>query len=166
MEQISRRHHFNPKFLLKGFTPSGKRNDLVWEFDGDRFTKNRGTTKSVAWETDFYAIEREGERPDAVETMMGEIESTAAPIVSAIIEEHEMPRGRDFAHFLIFLALMYMRGPAWRDTLTSFHDQVSAQQFRLAASSEERWALVSKSKQWADRPERHLSNEEARQLRD
>jgi hypothetical protein len=142
MTQTTRHHHINPRFILAGFTESGKKTDRLWSFDSELSKSTRLPPKAVAWELDFYAVDAPGEPPDVVEKAFGAIEGIAAPIIREIIRTESLPSsssGSDLGDFLTFLALMYVRDRGWRETIASVPEQVMELRLKLALSSRGRW---------------------------
>lgn len=159
MEPVARKHHYNPRVLLAGFTPTGEGSDSLWDFDATLTRPYPRTPKGVGWELDYYTVDVPGLPPDAIEGYFGRIESTAAPVLRDLIATEKLPTGETYGNLMFFLALMYIRGPQWRQVLTSFPEAVAEMAFRMALSTPERWAAVEKAMRKAGLPERNVTYE-------
>ena len=134
---VSHRHHYVPRFILAGFTPSGRHSDHLWVFDNQRLKPERRTPKAVAFEFDYYAVDIPGQPADLVEGFFGKVESLAAPIVRQMIHDRAIPTGEDYANLMYFLGLMFGRLSPMRETLKQFHEERAHLRVKIAASSPE-----------------------------
>jgi hypothetical protein len=115
---VPRRHHFVPKFLLAGFTPAGSVDELLWVHDARTSSAPRqARPSSIAFENDFYRVDV-GDDPVAVERLLGEFETKAAPIVREIADTWDVPSEKRLNDLLRFVALLVVRGPRHRRWLS------------------------------------------------
>src|SRR5947209_1504079 len=115
MAGIARRHHFVPKFVLAGFTASGKRSGKLWVSDLETGRQAQWTPKAVGYQEGFHTLESESVPPDYLETeVLAKIEDRVAPTIRGILEKREIPSGRAYAELIYFLALQMVRTPQAR----------------------------------------------------
>ena len=69
MGQVSRRHHFVPKFYLARFTDTGTSDGRVWVLDPRAGRPFLERPKNIAWERDFNRVDVAGQAPDVLEGM-------------------------------------------------------------------------------------------------
>jgi hypothetical protein len=125
--------------MLGGFTPSGRQSDALWSFDNERAMPESRTPKAVAFETDFYAVDVPGQPPDLIESYFGKVETRAAKIIRKMIADRVVPAGDDFGHLMFFLALMFVRAPAFRKLVMGFIEESMHLAVKIAASSPENY---------------------------
>lgn len=107
-------HHYVPRFYLKGFTENKK----LWVYE--RHQKPRESKpKDEASRPDFYSLDADetGERNDAPEKQLARIESIAAPIIRKLVTPHYVLTPEKAAELIFFIALTFVRTPAWREHL-------------------------------------------------
>lgn len=150
----ARKHHYNPKMLLSGFTHSGRKTGALYQFDARYGLKSLKVPRAVAWELDYYAVNLPGHPSDIFESTFGRIESHITPLLRRISTEHRFPARRttDFGDLMLFLTLMHLRGPRWRELIASVEEMTANQRLRLALSTPERWEAVEDAMQRAGVP--------------
>jgi hypothetical protein len=136
---VAKRHHYVQRFLLAGFTPSGRKSDKLWCFDRERTKPEHRTTKAVAYEEDYYAVAVPGQPKDLIETYFSRVETVAAPIIQDMIANRVMPVGTDYANLMYFLGLMNGRSPAFRDALVGYQEDSWHNRVKILASSRENY---------------------------
>ena len=137
--QVSTRHHYVPRFLLAGFTPWGRKSDKLWSFDRERTKPEHRTTKAVAYEEDYYAVDVPGQPKDLIEPYFSKVETIAAPIIRDIVANRAIPAGTDYDNLMYFLGLMNGRSPAFRDALVGFQEESWHNRVKILASSRENY---------------------------
>ena len=146
----ARRHHFIPQFLLRAFLASGGTTVLVRDLATNEAVWRR--PRSVAWLKDFYRVDVPGLNLDAVEGDLSKIESVAAEVLRKIDSDRALPEGDDREALMIFMALMALRVPAFRQAYTDPMTQIVKDLARMVTSSEERWnAFLEKAGERAGR---------------
>lgn len=130
-----RRHHFVPRFLLAGFTPSGRSSDQLWEFDAVSNKARKRPPATAGATVDHYAVNIPGENPHTIEEYLGRVEMRAAPVVRSIVSTRRLPTGDDFIVLVYFLGLMYGRSPMISSLITRHREDVAAMSVRQAAIS-------------------------------
>jgi len=149
MTQVSRRHHYSPKSFLAGFKDRGHVKGNIWEFDAETGRRSKGLPKRVAWQHDFYSINLPNQPPDLVENLFSRIESHSAPILKKLIDTKQIPSGKEFRDLMLFLALMFGRGPTWRrillDMLTAHETEVVKMSLSMPGVAERFFNSLKKS---------------------
>ena len=110
---IARRHHFVPRFYLKGFldvTASQKVNVLDVE-NGTWFTTS---TVNVAVEIDFNRVDLDGHPIDELENELSQFEAKVAPALDRVIENMAYPNSEDLNCLLNLVGLLFVRNPGQR----------------------------------------------------
>jgi hypothetical protein len=112
-QNLPKRHHFVPKFLLKQWTDVQGKLVLYRRVPTGKVTKDRVSAKSVGCEDKLYTFEELGEHAAVIETkLMSPLDDKAGKIVASLIESggHELtePEMIWWSHFLLS---MIMRTP-------------------------------------------------------
>ncbi|MBS1723480.1 MAG: DUF4238 domain-containing protein [Armatimonadetes bacterium] len=115
--QLSRKHHVVPRFLLAGFTDTGAKHGTLYRFDTEQITVTSGTPKAVGYIRDFYNVQTDSGQDDAYERAYGKIEDVAAPIVRRIVQTRLMPPETDMDSLIMFIASMERRSPRAKRSL-------------------------------------------------
>jgi hypothetical protein len=118
MAQVARDHHFVPQCYLAGFTDTGTQAGRLCVYDIIARRFFRAKPKNVAFEVDFNRVEVEGHPPDILETGFGQLEGHAASVIRRIITEHVIPEDEEFSYVLNVIALLAVRNPAMRRSMT------------------------------------------------
>jgi hypothetical protein len=118
MVQIARDHHFVAQCYLAGFTDTGTKEGrlCVYDFKAERFFRQK--PRNVAYEMDFNRVDVEGHAPDALETAFGEFEGRTASVIRRIVTEHDIPEDEEFSYVLNMIALLAVRNPSTRRSMT------------------------------------------------
>jgi hypothetical protein len=121
-----KRHHYVPRFYLKGFT--GEKDQL--------FAVNRPTGKSfrtgpenVAGENYFNRIETGNMDPNELEKALAEFEGEMAPALKRIKEAKSLSKEEDRSHLVNLMAAIALRNPTRREAISQMHDQLARQHF-------------------------------------
>src|SRR5688500_4204947 len=101
-----RQHHRLPEFYLKGFTPSGRDDDLLWVLDFDRKKRWQSKAAKNARQRDYYRINIEGVDPNVIEKAHQGFEDAAAPVLRQLLESRVRPVGESLDHLIVFVALL------------------------------------------------------------
>lgn len=110
---ISRKHHYLPKFYLKGFTGNdGKL--AVFDLQEKRLLSKRLTPKQVFFEFDRNTFERDGIEDDFVEKLYGILENQIAPVFKEMIrgqKNYSAVSTKDMFNIILFAGSLYWRIP-------------------------------------------------------
>lgn len=136
-QHVSKDHHYVPVFVLKNFTSTDTNPGKLCSFDSEvgRFKWN--APRSVAKEEHFYTVAIPGKSPDFIEGHFGKVESRAADTLRGILADRRMPEGQVREEFMLFLALMFSRGPAFRELVLDASTAPLELTLRWAAASPE-----------------------------
>ncbi len=109
MANRTKQQHFIPRFYLSNFCDA---DGEIWTHDSRRGEARRSTAKNTAFETNIYSpMGTGGKRFDGLEEILSEIECSAAPILSRLLNCEKLDADDKMAMSL-FLASMYIRSPA------------------------------------------------------
>ena len=113
-----RKHHFVPRFYLRGFASAPKRIHL-YNFDNDILRADISLNKQCQ-KNHFYGSD------NVVENALAEIEGNIAPVIASIRENHELPDLRSEGHHLLilFVAFQLVRTTGTADKINEFIDLV------------------------------------------
>jgi len=108
----ARRHHILPQSYLCRFAREG----MVNVVDFDLAKTYRTNVSNAACIDDFYTVETtEKAEDDCVEqSFLAKLEGLPGPIIDAIVKDVSVPQGHDWVILANYLALMYVRGPWFR----------------------------------------------------
>jgi hypothetical protein len=104
-----RQHHIIPACYLSGFTDTGTAGGRIFVFDYLRNRHFETSPKTIARERDFYRIEEPGVDPNAIEMLLSEFESHAAPILSNVRDAGRFENNAAVKTVLSFAALVLVR---------------------------------------------------------
>jgi len=116
----ARRHHILPQSYLRQFACEEK----VYVLDFQLAKQYRTNVLNAACIDDFYTVETtEKPEDDCVEQkFMPFIEGLLGPIFSARVKNLLIPQGGDWAVLANYVALMYVRGPWFRQIVQNAYD--------------------------------------------
>jgi hypothetical protein len=80
--------------------------------------RDREKPKNVAFGVDFNRVEVEGHPPDIVETGLDQLGCHVAAVIRRIIKEMVIPEHEEFSYVLNVIALLAIRNPAMRRSMT------------------------------------------------
>jgi hypothetical protein len=114
MQSDPKKHHYNPKLLLKGFCADNSLKLFVYDLKKE--TIRCQAPKEVASETNFYSLLINGNLDKSLEAKFGAIESKAALIIEKSKKASPLTNQekQDFAEFI---SLMRIRTPSFLDNL-------------------------------------------------
>lgn len=133
---VARRHHYVPKFYLRGFACEPAQTPQIYGFDTQAGNRFRTATTNVALERDFNTVA--GEQPDYVEGVLAEHETKFDKALRATLEA-EAIIDPHFEEVLGLLALLAVRHPRGRKTMDNLISQIADHIFEIIGSSEERY---------------------------
>lgn len=146
-QQISRRHHYVPKFYLAGFTPSATPEDYLWIFDKKTRKSWKSKPQNVAFERDFFRADLPGFSPNIFENALSDFENKASGILKDLIKTASMPAGESFIILMNLIALMATRIPGFRDAISEPLSEMGKFVLKMLVSSPDKYkAQVRKMK--------------------
>jgi hypothetical protein len=107
--EISRRHHYIPRFLIKNFSDS---NEKLWVYNKQekRIVSTQQSPKAIFFEWERNLFEVNGEPVDNIEKMYGEVDDLLAKTLEKILSSHTMT-GREQTLIIFLVSLMKWRIP-------------------------------------------------------
>jgi hypothetical protein len=136
-----RAHHFVPRCWLAGFTDSGEKDGRLWVTDLKRRKQWPTKPLNAGHRRDFYRISR-GASGDPVvfEKVFSQIENSIAPLFKALDGQPRGPYQHEWESLFVFMAVQWVRVPAFRPTLLRITDRIHSQLLEKALKSPESWA--------------------------
>ena len=135
-----RAHHYAPQCWLAGFTASGNKDGRLWVTDLKRRKQWPTNPRNAGHRRDFYRISDTQSDPVAFEKLFAKIEADIAPVLRALDRERRAPRGDELASLLTFMAIQYVRVPAFRPIMLRIADSYLRSRLSQALTSREAWA--------------------------
>jgi hypothetical protein len=122
---LARKHHIVPQSYLRRFASE----DVLWVLDFHNRSHRESSVGNAAVIKDFYAIQTpERDKDDCVEDGLSRFgETQARPLIDQILDRHTFPQGKSWVEFVIFVALMYVRGPWLRQIMAERLDHAGAE---------------------------------------
>lgn len=134
------KHHYVPCFYLKGFTKAGKDNGELFVLDQRRCNTWKSTPKNSAHQHDFHAIETHSDADRMViEKEFANIEGECSQVIYALIEKQEIPTGQAHDILVNFIAMMAVRVPEIRNTISNSIDSVMKNVARSSLRDGQLW---------------------------
>lgn len=139
MAERSKRHHYVPRLLLRGFADHDGRLLTLDRQTGKTFVQPVETAAAV---NDYNTISGpEGDPSDVVERAIAERESAAAPIVQRITAGGWIVGNAERSELARFMALQYLRVPHQREFETSIANALLKLQLAASGPDEIKAAL-------------------------
>lgn len=110
---ISKRHHYIPEFLIKGFAGEDQKVS-VYDVEKERLKSKRKSPNQIFYEWNRNTFEIQGQLTDFVETLYHFGENQFAPIYKKIIQQKgpiELDE-KDIFQIILFIGSLYWRIPA------------------------------------------------------
>ncbi|MGA8271396.1 MAG: DUF4238 domain-containing protein [Candidatus Sulfotelmatobacter sp.] len=138
-EAVPRAHHFVPQCWLAGFTETGQKDGRLWVTDLRRRKQWLSSPTNAGHRRDFYRVSDESADPTAAEKLFSKIEDAAAPILRRIDEELRTPTRDELETLLFFMAVQWVRVPAFRPTMLAIADKYHRSEISKALKTRESW---------------------------
>lgn len=134
----ARGHHYVSRFYLEGFAAPDLGTSRLWQWDLKRHLVVPVSAEDVGKERDFNLHSNRAVAPDAIETALGQLESTVAEALRGIVATRT-PLPVENLHRVLSIAALYaVRNPGWRRFLVQFTEQTVAAQVRKATDTREK----------------------------
>jgi VWFA-related protein len=91
---------------------------------------------------DFYRLSNANSNPVLFETKLSEIEGTIAPILRRLDTELRMPNEVDFESLIVFMALQWIRVPAFRPLQLGLAEKYIRSKISASLSNPEAWTQL------------------------
>jgi Protein of unknown function (DUF4238) len=139
---VPRAHHFVPQCWLAGFTDTGGREGRLWVTDFKRQRQWPTSPTNAGHRRDFYRVSDEQMDPTGAEKLFSKIEDAVAPILKSLDEELREPREGELDHLILFMAIQWVRVPAFRPTILAIADSFHRSKISESLKSRESWARM------------------------
>ena len=149
-----RAHHYVPQFWLAGFTDTGEKDGRLWVTDLKRKKQWQSNPENAGHRRDFYRVSDPSyEDPVAFEKLFARIENEFAPLLKAMDERPRGPYLREWESLFMYVAIQWMRVPAFRPTILRIADGIHQEFLAKALESPKSWvAWLKKCGVAADAP--------------
>lgn len=131
----ARQHHILPVSYLRRFATD----EQIWQLDFELKKNYELNIKDAATIHNFYTVQTIYEQEDdsVEQKFLSQIESLPGPIIDNIIEKHSLPKGTDWDYLANFIALMYVRGPLFRQVILEVYEHYARQMANDMLSDED-----------------------------
>jgi hypothetical protein len=110
----AKKHHYVSQGYLAAFTDTGTKEGQFNVLDVDSQRTFRTSPINVAAERDFNRVDIKGQPADALESALGELESTFIEAIRKVLANRKFPAAEDFNGILNLLGLFAVRNPRHR----------------------------------------------------
>ncbi len=139
-----RAHHFVPQCWLAGFTDTGQKDGQLWVTDLTRGKQWQTSPANAGRHRDFYRISDPKLDPLFVEKALSKVEDTIAPLLKSLDQERREPTEHELEALVWFMAIQWVRVPAFRPTVLAIAGAFHRAQLAIALRSRESWAVALK----------------------
>jgi hypothetical protein len=142
MEREPRAHHYVPQCWLAGFTETGEKDGQLWVTDLYRKKQWPSSPANTGHRRDFYRTSAPELDPVQFEKLLSRVEDSVAPLLKVL---HETTPTRDELELLLlFIAMQWVRVPAFRPFMLKLADSITRTKFEKALASPEAWTAMLK----------------------
>jgi hypothetical protein len=131
-------HHYVSQCYLRGF--ANPETSRLYVVDGAARRTFETIPRNVAAERDFNRIDAEGLALDALEADIAGFEGELASALERIVKKRSFDDSDDRLVVLNFIALLAIRNPRHRATISGFEDRMLKMMAELMVATPERWA--------------------------
>jgi len=150
MDNVARRHHYLPRSYLAGFTDTGASGGELYVFDFElRKVVGPKSTRGIAYEPDWHAIEGPGTPPDLLERAFAKFEDSVARTIRHIGSTLEVTSD-DLNTLIGFVALTAVRVPRFRAGVTRQLEMETGRSFAEAVTEPANWQSMMRFLPGAD----------------
>lgn len=136
-----RAHHFVPQCWLAGFTDTGEKDGRLWVTDFKRQKQWPSSPENVGHRRDFYRVSDPAfGDPVAFEKVFSRIEDALAPVFKALDKQPRGPYRHEWESLFTYIAVQWMRVPAFRPMLLRIADGIHRRFFAEALKTPQSWA--------------------------
>lgn len=132
-------HHYIPQFYLRGFSGNPGRKARVFVFDGRTNQSFTTLVRNIGSKRHFNRVEAVDVEPNYLEDRLSELEDKIAPHLQQVIEARAFPTAEHAASILSLIALLSVRIPRFRASMSEFHKAVAERVMGMTVSSKELW---------------------------
>jgi hypothetical protein len=134
-------HHYVPKFYLKGFTD---KNGSLWVYEKGRNAPRESSPKAEGNQENYYVFSDRGYPDDSAEKVFSKAESVVAPTIRKVGNPQFKMSDRQRSELYTFVALMFVRVPAYREFLDQLMGKIMKSYTQKQASDPEKFAAAMK----------------------
>lgn len=116
------RHHTVPSFLLTRFSRETEQGLRICQLDTASARPKQVSPRDASVRKHFYSLDIDGKRSPEVEDALGLVEQTAAPLIDGLALDR-FPVHEHRAELALFMAMSWLRTPAWREQNKSVMEQ-------------------------------------------
>lgn len=118
-------HHFVSAFHLAEFTSERARDGRLYVFDLDMKRRWRSSVNAIGGRKGYNAVrDVDGVGPEDIEGLLSrKYENTAAPILRAINDTHDLPADPELATLLQYIALLAANNPSRRGAMNDAQER-------------------------------------------
>ncbi|MDD5326839.1 MAG: DUF4238 domain-containing protein [Phycisphaerae bacterium] len=160
----ARKHHILPRKYLERFSKDNK----IWVLDFETKKQNNPRLEEAAIIKDFYTVKTiDSQEDDLVEQkVLSYIEGKCDPAITEVINNHTFSKGDTWALLANYIALMYTRGPLFRQKILETSEQSYSKTSDELPENEEMYYEIM-NKLMKEKPDIEvLPFEEAKQIKD
>jgi hypothetical protein len=119
-QKQAKKHHILPQSYLERFSVDEK----VWVLDFHNKISYRTGIVNAACIDYFYKVKTIAKKEDDFieQRLLSQAEGLAKPIIDKILNARYLPTGQEWVNLANFLALMYIRGPWFRQALLEMYE--------------------------------------------
>lgn len=139
-----RKHHFDPKCHLAGFTEDGEQTGHLWVTDFKRQKQWRSSPVNAAHRRDYYRLTDQNVDPLMAETAFANIESIVAPLLKSLYADPRLPTDCELGDLVYFAAIQFIRVPAYRPMLLWMAQSIHRKWLAEALKTPKSWAKTLK----------------------
>lgn len=153
-QKLPKKQHYIPQFYLKGF--SHDKNNL-WMFDKKLVTQKsimQLTTKSIAFENNFYTYKSIDKTKETLESMFSQMEGVASNVIEKISGGGEINE-QEKSDLAVFLSFLWLRVPKSKkrvnDMTRDLSEQISRKMIMMTPNERIREILSKEGKTISDK---------------
>jgi hypothetical protein len=130
-----RAHHFVPQCWVAGFTDTSQKDGQLWVTDLARKKQWRTKPANAGHSRDFYRISDPKLDGMIAENSLSKIENAVAPLLRSLDQGHRQPTEDELEILAWFMAIQWVRVPAFRPSGLALADSFHRSQLSIAVKS-------------------------------
>jgi hypothetical protein len=138
-----KRYHYLPVTLLRRFASPQTERGTIFQFNTQDGSCRKSTPKQVGHLPDYYRVDIPGTDPNIAEDVITQAEGAADKALRCIEEDPDsFGEGTDISDMLVFVGLMILRTPGFREWLNGYHVSCDERMLVEAVSTLENWERI------------------------
>jgi hypothetical protein len=135
-----KQHHYVPKSYLAGFTFENSISGRLFVYDMGELEQWLSSPEKAGKQKNFYKLNEDADDPLVLEKQFfQQVEDWGVPVIKEIIRTGKIPQGKDYEHFIGFIATQYMRVPNKLAAIDSFYEKIMRNIGWHLTESKENW---------------------------